>query len=216
MNTSEANKIISDFIEKEKEEINALKRKRNEELLDRLKLFSIEKEYAPEDYKPPYGYYSSSKYPKSEVFGDTKRYYREVKVYPDISDETYNELINTLQEKEVLTPKPPVIEKKEEKKPLSFSITSRYSDDDGIAATFMKVIAWILWIGGLILSIVISRNEVPYSSYRTETVFNWTTFTTVFSSYALLGGFAMCMSELFENISTIKNQLLSYEVKENL
>ena len=216
MNTTEANKLISDFIEKEKEEIDALKRKRNEELLDRLQLFSIEKEYAPEDYKPPYGYYNSGKYPKSEVFGDTKRYYREIKVYPDISDETYNKLMNTLQEKEALTPKPPVIEKVEEKKPLAFSITSRYSGNNGMAATFMKVIAWILWIGGLILSIVISRVEVPYSSYRTETVFNWTTFTTVFSTYALLGGFAMCLSELFEDISTIKNLLLGYEVKENL
>ena len=214
MNTAESGKLITDYIEKEREEINTLKRKRNEELLDTLELYSIEKEYAPEDYVQPTGYYAIRTYPDSEMIDGTLRYYRKIKVYPEISDETYNELMDTLQEKDALTAKPPVLEKKEEKKPLEFSITPHPIQDTSNAALFMKIIAYILWIGGLILAIVSSRVEVSYSSYYTETVFQWTTFFTMILTYGLLGCFAMCMSEIFENISIIKNLLLGSDVKE--
>ena len=213
--SDEINGLISGYFTKEKEAIAALKTERNTKLLDSLGLYSMKKEYAPEGYEPPISDYIAA-YPKYETVNGRKFYYREIKVYPEINDETYIELAKMLREKEELVPKQPVIEKKEEKKPLKLSITPDHSGNTGIASSFMKAIAWILWIGGLILAIVSSRTEVVKGTYYqyTETIFVWLTFFTISIQYALLGGFAWCMSELFENISTIKNELLGFKAEE--
>ena len=99
MDTFENDKLVSDFLAKEKEEIAALKTIRNEELLDSLGLFTTEKKYAPDDYYPAAGWASSQRYPRREETDGRIRYYRQdKKIYPAIDDDTYNELVKTLRE----------------------------------------------------------------------------------------------------------------------
>lgn len=104
----------------------------------------------------------------------------------------------------------------DEQKPVDFSKQADYfadkkSEDDsgtGFGGGFMKTVAWILWIGGFILSFAMSLQ----SEYR-STIFNWTLFFSSLSIYFFAGAFAMCMSELFSNVNTIKNEICKMNKK---
>ena len=71
------------------------------------------------------------------------------------------------------------------------------------AAKFMKLIALVLWIGGLIVAIVTAN--VDTGRYYAE--FFWGIFLQTAMIYALLGAFAWCIAELFENIQRIADSL---------
>lgn len=83
------------------------------------------------------------------------------------------------------------------------------------AATFFLTLAWILWIGGLIVAIVTGNQKVPHTSTsyygRTTTTytneFSFTTFMTTFVSYVIYGAFCMAAAELFKKLQTIVNLL---------
>ena len=216
MDNLAVDQIVSDFLAKQKEEIEGLKNQEKTKLLDSLGLFTYKREYAPEDYIPSTNSLRRM-YNKSETIDGVKRYYREVKkVYPEISDETYNELQQVIKEKEALTPKPSAstrTEKAEDKKPEEFDVVAKDAWGTGFAAKFMRTLAWILWIGGLILSVVLSLRQEADGYYSTKTVFDWASFLTFLSIYAFAGCFALCMSELFANISSINAKLGGYHVK---
>ena len=83
------------------------------------------------------------------------------------------------------------------------------------SATFFRVLAWILWIGGLISAIIAANQQVPhvstnyYGSVRTTYTneFSATTFISTFSIFAISGAFCMAASELFKKLQTIVNLL---------
>ena len=81
---------------------------------------------------------------------------------------------------------------------------------DSSAAVFLKIIAWILWIGGLILTIVNSVNGA--SDRYGDPCFSWKIFFTGIITYTVYGGFAMCAAELFENIQIIANALQGFNI----
>ena len=69
-------------------------------------------------------------------------------------------------------------------------------------ASFLRVIAWLTWIGGLIISIAGAQvTEISSYSYRTSTHFSFMTFLTLFLSYFIYGILTMCMATVVDQVS---------------
>ena len=58
---------------------------------------------------------------------------------------------------------------------------------DSYGASFMRAMAWIIWIGGLVLAIASSIGSEDYGYYSSRTTFNWGKFFTVGGTYAVYG-----------------------------
>lgn len=109
-----------------------------------------------------------------------KHFFKNEKVPLEVTDEEYAAILAVTDE----------VEKEEE-------------ETTSGAATFFTVIAWILWIGGLIVAIALSY----------ETRFNFGNFITTLISYLLYGSFCMCASELFKKLASINNTLSDIKKK---
>lgn len=83
------------------------------------------------------------------------------------------------------------------------------TDQKSNAATFFTVLAWILWIGGLIIAIVGSNVTVQKGGYYsyTTTEFSFALFMSTFVIYLISGAFCLCAAELFKKLQTIVNLL---------
>ena len=180
-------------------------------LIDTLKLYKYEKEYCPYDCTESqargYGY----------IYTEQRRgnpyYYKEKKVYPELTDDEYAallEIARTIEQLEIMQKQNNKVEAKKQR--LELSIAAKNNSGSNFAVTFMKVLTWILWIGGIIVSILSARVEVTTVRYYTETIFQWPIFLSNFILYFVAGAICMCMSVLFANIQTIANAINSFNV----
>ena len=81
-------------------------------------------------------------------------------------------------------------------------VLSKGNETGSGVATFLRVLAWITWIGGLIASIGGAQvTELSSYSYRTSTSFSFATFLTLFLSYFIYGVLLMCMATVLDQIS---------------
>ncbi len=142
---------------------------------------------------------------KAEKQGDEWRFILRRQVPIQVTDDEFAsiEKIVKLQEPKE-TPKPV-----NEQRPSCYSAPE---DTDSGAAAFFKVLAWIVWIGGLIFAVVTAFQQVPNTSsysYRTtyRAEFSFTLFLTTLSTYAIYGAVCMAASELFRQLQTIVNLL---------
>lgn len=128
---------------------------------------------------------------------DNGRYYQMKTVPIEISEEEFKAVEASLPH-----------DKLEEFK-LQASGVDLEKDSNGTskAATFFTIIAWLLWIGGLIIAIAGALSTEEYGYYRTRTNLNFTLFITAFLTYFIYGCFAMCAAELFKKLQTIVNLL---------
>ncbi len=96
---------------------------------------------------------------------------------------------------------------------FEYHLTRHSSESKG--AKFLRVVAWLVWIGGLILAIATSFVEKTVGSYYTytEKTFDWGIFFTVLGTYALYGGLIWSVSLLFEDVHDISNALLSLQLQ---
>ena len=200
--------MVEKYIEENKEALH-------HQLLDSLELYEYEeiKEYAPE------GYFAIYNYSKYELVDGIKRYYKSTKkkVYPQITDDEYEKLLAISREKEHIEEKREAEYKKnnpEKKPPLKFTIMRLNGNEENFAVSFMRGLAWFLWIGGLIVSIFTARTEV-ISGYSTKTVFQWSVFLVYFSLYLTAGSFCLCFSQVFSNIQSIASAIQSFYVTED-
>ena len=75
--------------------------------------------------------------------------------------------------------------------------------EDGFAK-FFQVLAWIFWIGGLIVSIIGANVVVSVDRWGdAKTEFSFTQFLTLFLTYLLYGGLAYGMSTVLQKFSGI-------------
>ena len=184
------------------------------QLLDSLKLFEFEKEYAPDGYERYQAY--SKGYNQTESINGIIRYYTSKKVYPQITDDEYEKLSTILREKEQQEKREESKRKKmnpEKKYPIEFTVSAKNTYHESFAEQFMTFLAWLLWIGGLIISIMTARVTVS-GRYSTETVFQWGIFIPSVIIYFTAGASCMCFAELFKNIQSIASAVCSYSVKE--
>ena len=80
----------------------------------------------------------------------------------------------------------------------SGSESGQQKKKEPFAAFFMRVIAWVLWIGGLIIAVVTSINS------RSNQGADWVISMIV---YGISGGFAWAVGEVFDNIQGIHDML---------
>ena len=91
--------------------------------------------------------------------------------------------------------------KQKEKQNEEYVLSKGSATGSGFA-TFLRVIAWITWIGGLIIAIAGAQvTEVSSYSYRTSTHFSFGTFLTLFLSYFIYGVLIMCMATVVDQVS---------------
>ena len=90
-------------------------------------------------------------------------------------------------------------------------------EEESRSAVFFTGLAWVLFIGGLILAIALAFQQVPSvstnyygratTSYSTE--FSFSLFLTTYSSFFIGGMFCLAAAELFKKLQTIVNLLRS-------
>lgn len=84
-------------------------------------------------------------------------------------------------------------------------ISPKKISDNSPAADFMIVLAWILWVGGVVISIF---------KANTSSVFNWLIFISNVITYLVSGGFAYCFAELLKNIWVFSTAIMKLVVKD--
>ncbi len=88
-----------------------------------------------------------------------------------------------------------------------------FSESKG--AKFLRAVAWLVWIGGLILAIatsIVEKTVGTYYSY-TERAFDWGIFFTALCTYALYGGLIWSVALLFEDVHDISSVLMSLRLQ---
>ena len=73
-------------------------------------------------------------------------------------------------------------------------------------ATFLRILAWIIWIGGLIISST-GANVIREGYYRTYTEFSFGTFLTLFIPYLIYGVMMMGIATIVDKITDTNNKV---------
>ena len=91
--------------------------------------------------------------------------------------------------------------------PVEYELTRAYPSASK-GAEFLRVVAWLVWMGGLIVAIItgIVEKETHYYPY-TEKAFDWGIFLTALGTYAVYGGLIWSVSLLFEDVHNIYTSL---------
>ncbi len=83
-------------------------------------------------------------------------------------------------------------------------VLSKGRDAGSGFANFLAVLAWIVWIGGLIVSIS-GALVIEKGYYSSTTHFSFTTFLTLFLSYVVYGILLMGMASIVDKITATYN-----------
>ena len=118
------------------------------------------------------------------------------KIPLEVTDEEYQAIRRTMEEDHI-------------EKDIEDEEDSEYVDRSW-AARFCRGLAIFLWICGLFTSIVLSLKEVEVSGYyssKKEVQFDFLTFLIWAGVYFVSGGLVMCLSEHFEKLHAILEEL---------
>ena len=96
--------------------------------------------------------------------------------------------------------------------PVEYELT-RSNPSESKGAEFLRVFAWLFWIGGLIVAIItgIVEKETRYYPY-TEKAFDWGIFLTALGTYAVYGGLIWSVASLFDDVHNIRTLLSSLQL----
>lgn len=203
--------------EKRQLEENAERRKQQIALMESLGIYEEGKEYTDTVFLNKT---SAARlgFASEEVDG-RERFYAMKRVYPELTDEEYEALLEVQRERRELgldaaagakpaspvKPSEPKAEAKPEAplaaQPVEYKISTGYSAPASFGATLMKVLAFIVWIGGVIASIVLAR--VP-TGYRDEVEFHFGLFLGYAAAFFIVGATYWAIGELFANVAEIK------------
>ena len=221
--SAETNPVLAEFMEKTRQEIEEAKRKKLDEekaqlMLD-LGLTKQEKEYAP-DTMTDWRVRTCAGYVQSEEISGEKKYYRIADLPIPISDEEFADLKKLLDEKHTIL-SPTQTENADEKPSDSpiipqapcYQIVPIVGNKSSTAANFMKVLAVLVWIGGLIIAILSSNIQVTGRNGDVTKEFQFSLFFPVAFEYGLYGALILCMAEVIENIGLIANYLRGMTAK---
>ena len=182
-------------------------------LLDSLELYDFEKEYAPETLSNWEVVSKGYSYSENEN-GVTRHYKRGAKIYPQITDEEYEELLIIAKEKDRIKEKEIIDHQRaypEKKKPLKLRVLPNSISAESSATQILSALAWITWIGGIIASFFLASNTV--TRYGVE--FSWAAFVFWAAIYLLAGFLIKCMAEVVSDIHVIASSIASLRVEED-
>lgn len=203
------NSLLEKYLTETQKTLDEAKEQERKELLISLGLFDTIKEIVPEDL--PLSMYSKEGFTSLEMFDGKYKYCRITRVPIEINENEYQQICLMEQmKKEILnntepTTPPPEPEYKAEA--ISTSSTSWGSK-------CLRFLAWILWIGGLIIAILTANVDKYVGSYSTRIVFDWPLFIQTIILYGVSGAITMCAAELLENISIIATAIRGFRIKE--
>ncbi len=204
------NEMLASFLAAKRAEQLETKKKERNELLVKLGLVNVTREYAPEDIRTLFDA-NAAGYNKTESADGQRRFYKEIATPIEISDEEYADLVSVLKEE---PQKPAVPAKRAEttgKQPEKAAERKHFwlvAGDAGRspAALFFRIIAFIVWIGGFIMAIVATNNA--YSSAR------FVTFITTLLAAGLWGCMVYFAAELYQNVQNIADRVASAKITE--
>ena len=224
------NPRVEEYLAGVQKEIDAAKakeaeeaRKEREQTLISLGLYTEEKEYAPEDIRKSYAAATRMGYTNSERIDGETRFFRSKKAAIEVTDEEFEAILKAKAAREALGASQKQASKPAAMKPAQTpgeaqpvkaeAVSAEYemtpADDyfPSSAASFIRVLAWIIWIGGFILAIASSISKEYMSARETKTTFLWVNFFTLLITYGVYGGLMMCAAELFSDVRTIAGAL---------
>ena len=224
------NALIEKYLAEQREQLAAERQKQQdreaeekikqrEALLDSLGIYEEGKEYTDQLFTnrtlaARMGYYAE------EVDG-RERFYTTKKIYPELTDEEYAALLEVQRERRELgldadasakpvspvKPSEPKAEAKPEKpvaaQPTEYRMSTDSSVPGSFGGTLMKVLAFIVWMGGIIVSIVLARVPVIVY-YETKIVFKFWLFLGYAAAFFIVGATYWAIGELFANVAEIK------------
>lgn len=97
--------------------------------------------------------------------------------------------------------------------PVEYEL-QKTSNSDSSAAGFLRFLAVLVWIGGLVLAIIAGYSEKMVGTYYTysEKAFGWGVFFTVLLICALCGGLIWSVASLFDDVHNIRTLLSSLQL----
>ncbi len=97
--------------------------------------------------------------------------------------------------------------------PVEYEL-QKTSNSDSSAAGFLRFLAVLVWIGGLILAIATGYVEKTVGTRYTytEKAFDWGIFFTALGTYALYGGLIWSVASLFDDVHDIHTSLSSLQL----
>ncbi len=203
--TEETKRKIEDYIKENKLSLRY-------RLLDSLGLFEYQKEYAPENLSYTDALYQG--YGLSETVNGIVRHYKKgnQKIYPQITDEEYEVLLQIAKEKESLEEKKELVNKDTptKKEPQEYIVRAERATGECYAGNLLEGLAWFLWIGGIIASLLLSVKRSYY-----ETTIDWMSFFTMAIIYILSGCLCRGMSGIASDIHVISSAITSLHIKED-
>ena len=192
-------KEVQACMDKVRQELDALKMKSRESILDEFGLYSTSREYATQEYTNGFSARAAG-FDHMELKDGKYVYYREdTKTYFDVTDEEFGQLLALKAERDALMPPPPVEVPVKVEKPDEYAVKPDSPTGASQSARFMRNIAWMVWILGALTALL--GSGLFYGR------FNFTAFISTMSTYFITGMAFKCMAELFENLQTIASSL---------
>lgn len=204
------NAKVEQYIAQQREQIEQEKRKQQQTLLASLGIYEEEKEYAGEAFSN-FSMAARMGYCYSETVDGTVKFYKSKKVYPQLTDEEYEALLAVQREKEALglteqnrqsnvqEPAPVPAE------PSAYHVSSELVASESFGGRLMKILAWFVWIGGLIASFVLGRLPDHYGDLK----FNFWLFLAYVAGFFVVGATYWAIGELFDNVAEINSGIVS-------
>lgn len=118
-----------------------------------------------------------------------QKYFKTKKVPLEVTDEEYQAVAATIKEEKT------EFDEKEK---------------NNWAVTFFTCMAWIIWIGGLIVAIITSRTPDKWGDME----FSFTLFLGNYAIYVIAGCISLCAAELFKKLHDIWVELREMNGKE--
>lgn len=178
------------YIEKLRAEVENERRESIKRGISELELYEEVKVYASEDVTDKRTAEDKGFYESEEADGVTKYFYTTSR-QAEISDEEYAEICELQEEKR------------------RYKRATYHTKGDSAAALFLKIVAWVLWLGGIIVA-AIAATATVYNVYgHADTEFSFGIFFTTLFTYAMYGALTMCAAELLNNVSRILSAVVA-------
>ena len=201
------NALVQEYLNKNKDELK-------KRLCEELRLYELQKEYAPDnitDWRAA----RDLGFDKFETIDGKERYYSiNRRVYPELTDEEYRELlaVSQAQKGESLPSKSAAPSQTAASEELRLTIDPVCATEESHSATYLKALAVITWILGLIVAIVSAR--VP-TGYRSETQFSFSLFLIYAAAFFGSGMLFWIMGDVIQNIRDISAKLSGFTVRKS-
>lgn len=169
------------------EEQQRLKEKQRRKVMIEAGLYTQQEvEVSQEEYNEK-GLYDS-RYSLKTVDG-VQKYFKSKKIPLDVTEEEYQAVAATIKEEKT-------------------DFTEK--EKNNWAVTFFTCMAWIIWIGGLIIAVFTSKEPDRWGDME----FSFPAFLANFAVYVIAGCISMCAAELFKKLHDIWVELREMNGKE--